>query len=48
MTMDVVAESVEYKVCVLKLQGWNCDCLKAMTYKIDTCCFLVWRSALIV
>ena len=43
--------SLHIYVCVYLLPGWKVGSLipgrvKPMTFKIDTCCFLVWHSAL--
>ena len=44
---DVVADSVERSLPVLEIRGPIPGRFKPMIYKIDTCCFQAWCSALI-
>ena len=44
---DAVAKWVRVRAASAKSQGSHPGRVKAVTYKIDTCCYLTWRSALI-
>ena len=47
LVLDSVAESVERRLPMWKIESLKPSRVKPMTYKINTCCYLAWRSALI-
>ena len=45
--MEAMVKLVENQLPVRKVGNLNLSRVKPITYKIDTCCYLAWRSALI-